>query len=74
MFYQPSAGLEYVTEVQVTGHHPRYECSLCDAKFEHDVKFPHLVGQKHRMNVLVSCDQISSMLFAESKEWFTLMK
>ena len=54
MFCQPSAGLEYVTEVQVTGQNPRYECSLCDAKFEHDLKFPHLVGQKHRMNVLVS--------------------
>ncbi|CAB3979166.1 keratin, type I cytoskeletal 9-like [Paramuricea clavata] len=49
---QPLIGLEYVTEVQVAGQNPRYECSLCDAKFEHDLKFPHLVGQKHRMNVL----------------------
>ncbi|XP_028409362.1 uncharacterized protein LOC114531967 [Dendronephthya gigantea] len=49
---QPLIGLEYVTEVQVAGQNPRYECSLCDAKFEHDLKFPHLVGQKHRTNVL----------------------
>ena len=38
----------------MAGQNPRYECSLCDAKFDNDLKFPHLVGQKHRMNVLVS--------------------
>lgn len=47
-------GLEYVTEIQVTGQNPRYHCKLCDAKFDHNVKFPHLVGAKHRFNVLVS--------------------
>ncbi len=47
----------------MAGHNPRYECSLCDAKFEHDLKFPHLVGQKHRMNVLVSFNLLSELLF-----------
>lgn len=41
-------------EIQVAGQTPRYECSLCNTKFDHNVKFPHLVGQKHRLNVLVS--------------------
>lgn len=43
-----------MTEIQVIGQSPRYQCSLCDAKFDHNLKFPHLVGAKHRMNVLVS--------------------
>ncbi|XP_031563692.1 uncharacterized protein LOC116299205 [Actinia tenebrosa] len=51
-YKEPLIGLEYVTEIQVTGQNPRYHCKLCDAKFDHNVKFPHLVGAKHRFNVL----------------------
>ena len=50
----PVPGLEYVTEIQVVGQSPRYHCELCDSKFDHNLKFPHLVGAKHRLNVLVS--------------------
>ena len=49
-----AVGLEYVTEIQVIGQSPRYHCELCDSKFDHNLKFPHLVGSKHRFNVLVS--------------------
>ena len=49
-----TVGLEYVTEIQVIGQSPRYHCELCDSKFDHNLKFPHLVGSKHRFNVLVS--------------------
>ena len=49
-----AVGLEYVTEIQVIGQSPRYHCELCDSKFDHNLKFPHLVGSKHRLNVLVS--------------------
>lgn len=49
-----AVGLEYVTEIQVIGQSPRYHCQLCDSKFDHNLKFPHLVGSKHRFNVLVS--------------------
>ncbi|CAB4005122.1 PDZ domain-containing 8-like, partial [Paramuricea clavata] len=49
---EPLIGLEYLTEIQVAGQNPRYECSVCITKFDHNLKFPHLVGQKHRMNVL----------------------
>jgi hypothetical protein len=41
-------------EIQVAGESPRYDCTVCNAKFDHNLKFPHLVGQKHRLNVLVS--------------------
>ncbi|KXJ23256.1 hypothetical protein AC249_AIPGENE6217 [Exaiptasia diaphana] len=51
-YKEPLIGLEYVTEIQVSGQNPRYHCQLCDAKFDHNVKFPHLVGAKHRFNVL----------------------
>ncbi|XP_058944370.2 uncharacterized protein [Pocillopora verrucosa] len=49
---EPLIGLEYVTEIQVIGQSPRYHCELCDSKFDHNLKFPHLVGSKHRFNVL----------------------
>ncbi|XP_068740918.1 uncharacterized protein [Montipora capricornis] len=49
---EPLIGLEYVTEIQVIGQSPRYHCQLCDSKFDHNLKFPHLVGSKHRFNVL----------------------
>ena len=49
-----AVGLEYVTEIQVIGQSPRYHCELCDSKFDHNLKFPHLVGSNHRFNVLVS--------------------
>ena len=52
-----AVGLEYVTEIQVIGQSPRYHCQLCDSKFDHNLKFPHLVGSKHRFNVLVSKSQ-----------------
>lgn len=53
-----SVGLEYVTEIQVIGQSPRYHCELCDSKFDHNLKFPHLVGSKHRFNVLVSKERL----------------
>lgn len=53
-----AVGLEYVTEIQVIGQSPRYHCELCDSKFDHNLKFPHLVGSKHRFNVLVSRDSL----------------
>ena len=52
--FSSPVGLEYVTEIQVIGQSPRYHCELCDSKFDHNLKFPHLVGAKHRLNVLVS--------------------
>lgn len=49
---QPLIGLEYVTETQPNGKIRWYHCSICDVKFDDNLKFPHLVGQKHRLNVL----------------------
>lgn len=56
--YSVPVGLEYVTEIQVIGQSPRYHCELCDSKFDHNLKFPHLVGSKHRFNVLVSNEDL----------------
>ncbi|EDO29763.1 predicted protein [Nematostella vectensis] len=58
-YKEPLIGLEYVTEIQVTGQSPRYHCELCDSKFDHNLKFPHLVGAKHRFNVLTSISRTS---------------
>jgi hypothetical protein len=51
---QHNVGLEYVTQTDRTGKIQWYHCSICDVKFDDNLKFPHLVGQKHRLNVLVS--------------------
>ena len=39
----------------------RYECSVCDAKFDGNLKLPHLVGVKHRYAVVVSNNPSSSI-------------
>ena len=66
-----TVGLEYVTEIQVIGQSPRYHCELCDSKFDHNLKFPHLVGSKHRFNVLVSNKHLgySETLPSHSFKW-----
>ena len=51
-YSQPLIGLEFVTETDHGSKLRWYHCSLCDVKFDDNLKFPHLVGQKHRLNVL----------------------
>ena len=65
-----TVGLEYVTEIQVIGQSPRYHCELCDSKFDHNLKFPHLVGSKHRFNVLVSSLDLWNSKFKMELLWF----
>ena len=47
-------GLEFLVEIHVNGGPPKYECEVCEAKFDGNVKFPHLTGVKHRHTVIVS--------------------
>ena len=47
-------GLEFLVEIHVNGGPPKYECEVCEAKFDGNMKFPHLTGVKHRHTVIVS--------------------
>lgn len=47
-------GLEYITEIQIQGEVPYFHCELCDAKFDNNLKLPHIVGTKHRYQFIVS--------------------
>ncbi|XP_032233146.1 uncharacterized protein LOC5508508 isoform X2 [Nematostella vectensis] len=68
-YKEPLIGLEYVTEIQVTGQSPRYHCELCDSKFDHNLKFPHLVGAKHRFNVLKEkCPEVATAVRSNVKK------
>ncbi|XP_046840943.1 uncharacterized protein LOC124435030 isoform X2 [Xenia sp. Carnegie-2017] len=49
---EPLIGLEFLTEIQEAGQVVRFECSICKLKFASNTIFAHLVGQKHRTNVL----------------------
>ena len=43
-----------MVEIQATGEPLRYECEICDSKFDGNVKYTHLAGVKHRHQVVVS--------------------
>lgn len=49
-------GLEYVSKDEIRGKLVWYSCSICQVHFDSNLKFAHLVGQKHRINVLVCSD------------------
>lgn len=54
-------GLEFVVEIHVpNGGALKYECEVCEAKFDGNVKFSHLTGVKHRHTVIVSTQQTHS--------------
>ena len=52
-----TAGLEYLVEIQSDSgkmNELKYECEVCEAKFDSNMKFSHLTGVKHRHTVIVS--------------------